>query len=235
MYLNTVQIAESLGVSEKVVEDWIRNEGLPHVMDRGRVLFDRTQVATWAAAKGLGAKVGFLAPQNPVLVTEWRLEPLLKTGGIWRGVRRNDVLPLLGKIIRQLPGTTAPVRELLAKKALSKDGITWAPVGHGFAMPHMSNRATLGRDSGSLSLLFLDEDLPDAQPSPDGAPVRILLFFIAPSPRAHLDLLSRLGRALSKGQFRDLALRGASDEELLTALAHSEASEGEKGTRSPGI
>src|ERR1035438_9518710 len=50
MYLNLIQIAESFGVSESVVEDWIRNEGLPHTPDRGRLLFDRVQVANWAAA-----------------------------------------------------------------------------------------------------------------------------------------------------------------------------------------
>ena len=62
MYLNLIQIAESFGVSETVVEDWIRNEGLPHTPDRGRLLFDKVQVANWAAARGLGAKAGFLVP-----------------------------------------------------------------------------------------------------------------------------------------------------------------------------
>jgi PTS system nitrogen regulatory IIA component len=60
MYLNLIQIAESLGVSEKVVEDWIRDEEMPHVPDRGRLLFDRGQVVAWAAERGLAARVGFL-------------------------------------------------------------------------------------------------------------------------------------------------------------------------------
>ena len=57
MYLNVVQIAESFGVTESVVEDWMRNEGLPHIPDRGRLLFDRAQVAHWAAAHGLAEQV----------------------------------------------------------------------------------------------------------------------------------------------------------------------------------
>ena len=73
MYLNLIQIAESFGVSETVVEDWIRNEGLPHTPDRGRLLFDRVQVANWAAARGLGAKAGFLALETPAL--DERLAP----------------------------------------------------------------------------------------------------------------------------------------------------------------
>ena len=35
MYLNLIQIAESFGVSERIVEGWIRDEGLSHTADRG--------------------------------------------------------------------------------------------------------------------------------------------------------------------------------------------------------
>ena len=67
MFLNLIQLAESFGVSEKVVEGWIRDEGLPHTHDRGRLLFDRAQVAQWAATRGLAAQAGFLAPQTSAL------------------------------------------------------------------------------------------------------------------------------------------------------------------------
>jgi hypothetical protein len=81
MYLNLVQIAESFGVSEKVVEDWIRIEGLPHVPDRGRLLFDRARVAHWAAAHGLTARAGFLTPEKGAFTTGLALEPMLRRGG----------------------------------------------------------------------------------------------------------------------------------------------------------
>src|SRR5674476_1389998 len=55
MYLNLIQIAESFGVAEKVVEGWIRDEGLPYTPDRSRLLFDRAQVTEWAAERGLAA------------------------------------------------------------------------------------------------------------------------------------------------------------------------------------
>ena len=67
MCLNLIQIAESFGVSETVVEGWIRDEGLPHTPDRGRLLFDRAQVADWAAKRGLAAQAGFLAQQSSAL------------------------------------------------------------------------------------------------------------------------------------------------------------------------
>jgi PTS system nitrogen regulatory IIA component len=219
MYLNLVQLAESFGVSEKVVEDWIRAEGLPHIRESSRLLFDRAQVANWAAARGLAAQVGFLSNTNPAFATGWRLEPLLRTGGIWRDVPAGEVPARYERIVAALPGATPPVRQMLAQRLRAPGGVTTAPVGGGFALPHPSPRVALGRDSGIVAFLLLREPLPLPEPPPDGVPITRLLFFIAPSPRAHLDLLGRLSRFLSRGPLRELAARGASDEDIFFAAA----------------
>jgi PTS system nitrogen regulatory IIA component len=224
MYLNLIQIAESFGVAEKVVEDWIRNEGLPHVSEHGRFLFDRGQVAEWAAERGLGAQAGFLAPDNQAFATGCRTETLLRAGGIWRDARPEDVSPLLDKIVAGLPGATPPVRQLLAQRIRAKGGVTWAPVGGGFALPHPKARIALGRDSGVIALILLRSGLPEAEPAPDEVPVTRLFFFIAPSPRAHLDILGRLSRSLGRGPLRDLVIKGATDDEIFRTLAAADAS-----------
>ncbi len=223
MYLNLVQLAESFGVSERVVEGWIRDEGLPHTLDRGRLIFDRTQVAQWAAERGLAAQAGFLAPETPAFATGCRLEPLLRAGKIWRDVAAADVPALLERIVSALPGATPPIRALLGQRLRAKGGINWAPVGGGFALPHLSARVALGRESGTVALLYLREGLAQVEKAPDGLPVRILFFFIAPSPRAHLDLLGRFGRILGPGSLRELLARGASDEQLFEAFAAVDA------------
>jgi PTS system nitrogen regulatory IIA component len=223
MYLNLIQLAESFGVSEKGVEDWIRNEGLPHTLDRGRLLFDRVEVANWAAARGLAGQTGFLAPQTPAFTTAWRLEPLLRAGGIHRDVAAADVLDVLERVLGALPGATPPIRRLLVERLRARDGLTVAPVGGGFAVPHLSSRVALGRDSGSLALLLLTEPLPLSSPAPDAVPVTRMFFFIAPSPRAHLDILGRLCRALGRGPLRERVAQGASDSEILGAVAAAEA------------
>lgn len=218
MHLNLIQIAESFGVSEKVVQDWIRSEGLPCIPDRGRLLFDRAQVADWAAARGLAAQAGFLAPATPAFATGWRLEPLLRAGGIWRDVPGSQLPDALARIVGSLPGATPPVRQLLAQRVRAAGGVTIAPVGGGFALPHLSTRVTLGRDSGLVALLLLRDPLPLPEPPPDDVAVTRLFFFIAPSPRAHLDLLGRLSRVLARGPLRDLVVRGASDDEIFGAV-----------------
>lgn len=223
MYLNLIQIAESFGVSESVVEGWIREEGLPHTLDRGRFVFDRAQVAHWAAARGLAAQVGFLAPETSVFMTGLRLEPLLRAGGIWREVGPAEVANVLDRIVAALPAATSPVRQLLTQRLRTQGGVTWAAIGGGFALPHPSARIALGRDSGTLALLLLRDALAIPGNCTDGVPVTRLFFFIAPSPRAHLDLLGRLSRVLARGPLRDLVMKAAKDDEIFAAIAEADA------------
>ena len=222
MYLNLIQIAESFGVSERIVEGWIRDEGLPHTADRGRYLFDRAQVVQWAAARGLATRAGFLAQESSLFSTGFRLEPLLRAGGIWRNIESKEISRTLSRVVASLPGINEPIRQLLDQRLGAAGGITWAPVGGGFALPHLSARIAMGRNSGTVALILLSDSLAQAEPTPDGKPVRWLFFFIAPSPRAHLDLLGRLTRALATTSLRDQVAQGASDAEILNAASHAD-------------
>lgn len=223
MYLNVVQIAESFGVEESVIRGWVRDEGMPHVPERGRLLFDRARVAAWAVERGLAAKVGFLAPEATRAGRERRIETMLRTGGIWRDVESAALLSVLETVVARLPGATPGVRQMLAQRVRAPDGVIWAPVGAGLALPHLRSPVALGRDSGVLALLFLREPLAVDDPAPDGAPVTRLLFFVAPSPRAHLELLARLSTALHQGALRGPVLEAAPDGEIFAALAADEA------------
>ena len=227
MYLNLIQIAESFGVSETVVEGWIRDEGLPYTPDRGRLLFDRAQVTEWAAERGLAARAGFLAPEKSALTPHLRVGPLLRTGGIWREVPAAEVPNVFERIVTALPGATPPVRQLLGQRVRAKGGVTMAPVGGGFALPHPSARITLGRDSGTVALLLLRDALSLDEPPADSVPVRRLFFFIAPSPRAHLDLLARLSRSLVRGPLRELVEKGVQDKEIFQAMDAIDAASAE--------
>ena len=223
MYLNLTQIAESFGVSEKVVEDWMHNEGLPHTPDRGRLLFDRAQVANWAADRGLAAKVGFLAPAGSAFATNWRLEPLLRSGRIWRDVAPEAVQEVFQQVVASLPGVTPAIKQLLAQRICAKNGVNFAPIGGGFALPHTSMRVSLGRDSGTVALMLLREPLGAEVQAPDGLPIKRLFFFVAPSPRAHLDLVGRICRMLARGPLRDRVVRSAPDDEIFQAIEAADA------------
>jgi len=112
---------------------------------------------------------------------------------------------------------------MLAQKLRATGGVTLAPVGGGFALPHPSTRVTLGRESGTVALLLLRDALAPADAAPDGVPITKLWFFIAPSPRAHLELLGRLSRSLAHASLRELVGRAAPDEEIFKAVDAADA------------
>jgi PTS system nitrogen regulatory IIA component len=99
------------------------------------------------------------------------------------------------------------------------------------ALPHFSTRVSLGRDAGVIALVLLRGALPMAEPAVDGVPVTRLFFFVPPSPRAHLDTLGKLSRAISKGPLRTLLERDAPDDDIYRALAVVDAAGGGEGKR----
>lgn len=228
MYLNLIQLAESFGVSESMVEEWVRKEDLPHTLDRGRLLFDRQQVADWAAARGLTKQVGFLMRAAPVLGEGLELPTLLRRGGIWRDVASADIRSVFSKAVGTIPGVPPALLQILAQRLAQPGALNMAPVGGGWALPHLAVRLALGRESGTAALLMLREPLSGEFPPPDGIPVRHMVFFVAPSARAHLDLLARLGRALTREPLQELLERGASDGEVLDFFALADTGPGGK-------
>jgi PTS system nitrogen regulatory IIA component len=229
MFLNIIELAQSLGVEESEIEGWIRKDGLPHVTDRGRLLFDRTQVVAWAESHGLAAKVGFLAPEKSRMQGGKKLETMLRAGGIWRDIPAANVLNLFAEIVAKLPGATPPVRQMLQQRLRTPNGISWALVGGGLALPHLRTPIALGRDAGIFSIVLLRDALAVSEPAPDEQAVTRLLFFVAPSPRAHLELLSQLSSALLRGNLGKLINDGAPDDELFAAVAAAENSNKKEG------
>jgi PTS system nitrogen regulatory IIA component len=228
MYLNLIQLAESFGVSEKVVEGWIRDEGLPHTPDRGVLLFDRAQVAQWATTRGLATQAGFLAAEKPSLAGVLQLCPLLRAGGIWREVPAAELPEVFARVAAALPGATPPVRQMLAQRFRAAGGVTMAPIGGGYALPHPSTRVTLGRDAGTMALILLRDPLPPQDLRVDEVPVTRLLFFIAPSPRAHLDMVGRISRLLSGPALREALDQGATDERIYQVIEAADVAAAKK-------
>ena len=81
----------------------------------------------------------------------------------------------------------------------------------------------LGRDAGIFAIVLLHDALAVNEPAPDEQPITRLLFFVAPSPRAHLELLAQLSTALTRGNLRGLINNRVPDDKIFTAVADAEA------------
>lgn len=217
MYLNLIQIAESFGVSEHTVTEWVRKEGMPHVHDRERILFERAPVMAWAARKGLVAQAGFLALPAADEASAIDLAKLLGRGRIWRDIAPQTLPDILARIFDNLPGVTRDVRDMLAWRIRSSEGLTIAPVGGGFALPHPCSGAFLGEACALVALIELNAPLPGTD-APDTAPITRLLFFLSPSPRQHVNMLGLLARSVASGELARAMDAGLDDEALTRAL-----------------
>jgi PTS system nitrogen regulatory IIA component len=147
---------------------------------------------------------------------------MLRAGGIWRDITAAGVVNVFADIVARLPGATPPVRQMLQQRLRAPIGISWALVGGGFALPHLRTPIALGREAGILAVVLLREPLTVNEPAPDEQPISRLLFFVAPSPRAHLELLAQLSRGLSRGNLRKLIYDGVTDDEIFAAAAAAE-------------
>jgi PTS system nitrogen regulatory IIA component len=148
---------------------------------------------------------------------------MLRTGGIWRDVPAANVLNLFADIVAKLPSATPPVRQMLQQRLRAPNGISWALVGDGIALPHLRTPIALGRDAGIFAIVLLRDALVINEPAPDAQPITRLLFFVAPSPRAHLEMLGQLSTALSRGSLGKLINDGAPDDDMFDAIAAADA------------
>src|ERR1019366_329692 len=158
-------------------------------------------------------RVGFLAPERAKIQGGKKLETMLRTGGICREISVANHLDLFADIVAKLPGATPPIRQMLQQRLRAPNGISWALVGGGLALPHLSTPIALGRDAGIFAIVLLREALAVNEPAPDEQPITRLLFFVAPSPRAHLEMLAQLSTALTRGHLRELINNRCPDEE----------------------
>lgn len=217
MYLNLVQIAEAFNVTEQTIMHWARKEKMPHVLDRGRILFEDASVSNWALRRGLIASAGLLARRSPAGKAILDMESLLQRGGIWRQVAPIDVNTTFEQILKRLPDVAPAISHMLLERIQAPKGLTIAPVGNGFALPHPSTRIFLGEPRALVALIGLAEPWLEAK-VPDNIPVTRLLFFIASSPRRHVQMLSLLAQAITVGNLgRGLDI-GLDDQSLIRAL-----------------
>ena len=73
-----------------------------------------------------------------------------------------------------------------------------------------------------IAIVLLRDALAVNEPAPDEKPITRLLFFVAPSPRAHLEMLAQLSTALLRGNLQKLMNESAPDDELFAAIAAAE-------------
>jgi PTS system nitrogen regulatory IIA component len=220
MQLGVREVARLLGVPERVVYRWIKDQGIPHSKVHEQVRFNRVEVLEWATRKGIA-----VSPE--IVHTPEDGEPLpaladaIEAGGVHHGIAGHDKKEALRSLVSVLPLPAGVDREFVHAVLMARENAGSTGMGGGIAIPHVRNPVVLGLDRAQVALGYL------AQPvdfgAVDGKPVFALFALFSPSVRAHLRLLSRLAFLLRGEPLRQALERRAGQAEILAVVRAEEA------------
>lgn len=194
MQLTVRDAARLLGVTEQVLERWVRRGELPAEEVDDRYRFNRVELLEWAAQHKIPVSAEIL--EDPGLVPKG-LPPLseaVRAGGIHRGIRGTDKTEVLRQVVERAPAPPEFDRGFLLGMLLARERLGSTSLGNGIAIPHPRDPIVLRVDRPAVAVFLLDEpfDFGEAE----GLPVHTLCLLISPSTRAHLHLLASLANGL---------------------------------------
>ena len=220
-------VASRFGVSEKDVLRWVEEEGLPVSKVDGGHRFSPAALFEWATTRGMKIPATlFQDPESDERELLPNLVDALRAGGVVSPVRGADKRSVLAELVDHLKLPNGVDRESLLQILLAREKLGSTGIGEGIAIPHVRNPIVMRVPRPMLMLGLLER--PIDYGAVDRRPVHALFLVVAPTTRAHLHILSRLGYVLRDGRLRELLEARAPVERILEAMQEAES-------RIPGV
>lgn len=199
MQLSMRDLAEMFDVSEATIRRWVKQLDLPAQRVAGQFRFNRFEVLDWAIVHQI--QVRSTPPEKQIDPQPFvSLADALEAGGVYYGIPGDDQASALRAVVAKLPLPDDFDRESLLRLFVARETLGSTAVGDGIALPHARRPIVLHVTRPLVTLCFLKQ--PIAYDAPDRKPVRILFSVISPTVKTHVQLLSRLARALHDPGFR---------------------------------
>src|SRR5512137_1307053 len=218
MQLTVRDAARLLGVSEQVLERWVRRGELPALLVDDRYRFNRIELIEWAAQRKMPVSAEILEEPGLAQRASPPLSQAVRAGGIHRGLPAGGKETLLRAMIERLPAPPGLDREFLFRMVLAREHLGSTSLGNGVAIPHPREPIVLRVDQPSVAVYLPDPPVHLG----DGPPIHTFCLLVSPSTRLHLHLLAAVATALrDPGVAAKLAAR-APDEEILAEIERVE-------------
>jgi PTS system nitrogen regulatory IIA component len=210
-------VAARFGVSESDVLRWVDQEGLPVSKVDGAHRFSPAALFEWATARGMKVPATlFQEPENGDRDVLPSLVDALRAGGVVDPVKGHDKRSVLAELVAHLKLPKGIDRESLLQILLAREQLGSTGIGEGIAIPHVRNPIVMRVPKPMLVLGLLAQAIDYG--AIDRRPVHAVFLVVAPTTRAHLHMLSRLGFVLRDGRVRELLEARAPLERILEAL-----------------
>lgn len=221
MELTVTDAARLLGVSEKRIYRWIKDQDIPVYRINEQLRFHRAELLEWATARQMQISPELFAQGDAGSAALPGLCDALERGGIAYHVVGDDKPSVLRAVVDVLPLPEEVDREFLFGVLLAREALGSTGIGDGIAIPHVRNPIVLHVSEPAITLCFLEHPINFG--AIDSQPVHTLFTLISPSVRIHHHFLSRLAFVLRDRDFRAALRRQAPAGELMDALSRAEA------------
>ena len=215
MFLKVADIAAAVGVTEKTVLNWIKQQGLPAHMQNDRYQVNRIDLLEWATNHDITIPPDVFGNDVDTPQRTSISEALLQ-GGIHYDLPGETTESALREVILRMKLPPGLDPEFLLQTLLAREALGSTALGNGIAIPHVRNPIVGQMHESAISLCFLKNPIDfDAV---DGLPVTILFTLITPNVKTHLHLLAKLAFMLHDQQFQELLRRPGSTVEIMAAI-----------------
>ena len=212
MRLTTRDAARYLNVSEETIYRWIRDGKIPFTRINDQYRLSSTDLLEWATARGINVSVDILRHAHEDAAPPSFVDAL-RSGRVHWYKGPPDRNSILAALVRHVEPADETDRALLMDLLVARDGLGSTGIGEGIAIPHARAPVVLHGAAASIALWYLEQSVDFG--APDQIPVDTVFFMMTPTPRVHLQLLSRLASALHDKQFRAAVKERSSSDRIL--------------------
>jgi PTS system nitrogen regulatory IIA component len=201
MELSVFDLSKHLGVAPTTIERWVRQGKLPVFKTGTHYRFRTNELAEWAARHNIRLNLSGRAEPEKKNDEAVMLSEAVKNGGIYFGIRGDDVKTVLDSCLDQISTIPDDFKADLLTQLVEREQALSTGIGNGIAIPHPRSQLAY-LQTPLVPLCFLEK--PVDYNSLDQVPVSVLFFLLCPSLKLHLHLLSVLSFCLRNTQFRKM-------------------------------
>ena len=221
MQLTIHDVAKYFNVSERTVYRWIDQKIIPAYKINDQFRFNRSELLEWATAQKINVSPEIFESVQPEAEAQVSIAEAIKSGGIFfriEGAEKKTVLKNVVDIMK-LPDNVD--RGFLYEVLMARENMASTGVGEGFAIPHVRNPVVLNVEHPVITVCFLEKPIDFG--ALDNMDVFCLFTLISPSPRVHLQLISRLAFILKNPEVKELLKKPGTREEILREIENVES------------
>ncbi len=218
MDLKLKDVCGLLGVEEKKLVGWIKENKIPAYEIQHQYFFNKAEIHEWILKNNWPVSKSALdlaLTNEPV-----SLVSLLDKGGIFYQIPGRDARSVIKNSVKNIPLPPGQTQDTVISTLLEREEMMPTAVGKGIAIPHPRNPIVSDIENESVSLCFLKNKIDFG--ALDGLPITALFIVLSANARRHLEILSKISYLCQNNDFSGLMEKQASRDALLAYIEGKE-------------